>query len=100
MEQIEKIKELRKKLQHLDTERIKILGYLIDNEIDQAIETDNFDFIWKLLFDYFDEKDIGYILTKFEETKLKDKVNDDVDFFIDDWKKIKKELKEEEEKYI
>lgn len=87
------INEIQKKLKNLDINRQKICGYLSDYEIDKAIDSDDFSFIGNTLIDYFEEKDIGYLLSKFEESGLKDKV-DDVDFSLDEWYKVQKELKE------
>lgn len=86
-------KEIYKRLKALEVNRQKICGYLSDYEIDKAIETEDFNFIGNTLFDYFEEKDIGYILNKFENSGLKDKV-DDVDFSLDDWYKVQKDLKD------
>lgn len=69
----------------------KICGYLADHEIDKAIESEDFSFIWNTLYDYFSSKDPGYLLTKFEEEGLKGRV-EDVDFSLEEWYRIKEEM--------
>lgn len=93
---MEKIKELQKRYNNLNMNRLKICGYLSDYEIDKSIETNDFNFIANTLFEYFEDKDIGYLLTKFKDSGLKD-VIDDVDFSIEEWNKIQEEIKEEKE---
>ena len=93
-----KLEELNKKFSNLNINRLKICGYLADYEIDSAIDGNDFNFIANLLINYFDEKDIGYLLTKFEESGLKDKV-DDVDFSLEEWYKVQEELEEEEKNF-
>lgn len=91
---MKKLNELLKKQNNLNVNRLKICGYLADNEIDKAIDTNDFNFIANTLIDYFEKKDVGYLLTKFEESELKEKI-DDVDFSIEEWDKIQEEIKEE-----
>ena len=57
----------------------------------------NFNFIGNTLIDYFETKDIGYILTKFKDSGLEEKI-DDVDFSVEEWNKVQQELKEENQK--
>ncbi len=91
---MDKIDNLIKKQHNLKANISKICGYLSDYEIDKAIESDDFNFVGNTLIDYFEEKDIGYLLTKFKDSGLED-VIDDVDFSIKEWNKIKNEIKEE-----
>jgi len=94
---MEKLKELKKKYNNLNVNRLKICGYLSDYEIDKSIDNDDFNFIANTLINYFENKDIGYLLTKFKESKLEEKI-DDVDFSIEEWNKIQDEIKEEIDK--
>jgi len=91
---MEKLKELQKKYNNQNVNRLKICGYLVDYEIDKAIETEDFNFIANTLIDYFEEKDIGYLLTKFKDSGLEEKI-DDVDFSIDEWNKVQDDIKAE-----
>lgn len=75
----------------------KICGYLADFEIDKAIENEDFNFIWNTLYDYFNSKDVGYLLTKFEQSGLKDRV-EDVDFSLEEWFKIIEEIRADHNK--
>jgi len=95
---MEKLTELKKKFNNLKMNKLKICAYLADNEIDTAIEQDDFNFISNTLFDYFEGKDIGYILTKFKESGLDGKV-EDVDFDVEEWQKILQEIKKEENNF-
>jgi len=89
-----KMYDLIKRQHNLNANISKICGYLSDYEIDKAIESNDFNFIGNTLTDYFESKDIGYILTKFKESGLEEKI-DDVDFSIDEWNKVQKETKDE-----
>ena len=94
---MKKLNELTKKFNNLNINRLKMCGYLVDNEIDKAVESDDFNFISNTLIDYFEGKDTGYLLTKFKDSGLEEKV-DDVDFVAEDWYKIQEEIKKEEAK--
>ncbi len=92
------LEEIQKKYNNLHINLMKICGYLSDYEIDKAIESEDFNFIWNTMFDYFKSKDPGYLLTKFEESGLKGKIEDDINFSLDEWFKVQDELKQEEQR--
>lgn len=94
MDKIDKMGDLMKKHHNLKANISKICGYLSDYEIDKAIESDDFNFIGNTLIDYFETKDIGYLLTKFKDSGLEEKI-DDVDFSVEEWGKVQQEIKEE-----
>lgn len=88
---------LMKEYHRLNANRSKICGYLSDYEIDKAIESDDFNFIGNTLIDYFETKDVGYLLTKFKESGLEEKI-DDIDFSLEEWNKIQEDIKQEMKK--
>ncbi len=96
---MEKLNNLHKKLNTLNINKMKICGYLSDYEIDKAVESEEFNFISNTLIDYFETKDIGYILNKFKESGLSNKI-DDVDFDINEWTKTLEEIKIEKERIV
>jgi hypothetical protein len=91
---MEKLKELQKKFNLLSMNKSKICAHLSDNEIDKAIDSEDFNFIANTLYEYFEDKDIGYILTKFKETGLEDKITD-IDFSYEEWVKVQDDIKNE-----
>jgi len=91
---MKRLKELQKEYNRLNINKIKICGYLADYEIDKSIENNDFNFIANTLINYFETKDVGYILTKFKESGLENKI-DDVDLSIDEWNKVNDEIKKE-----
>lgn len=90
------MKDLIKRYKILNINRQKICGYLADYEIDKAIENEEFNFIANVLIEYFDDKDVGYLLTKFEDSGLSNKLEEDeVDFSLKEWYDVKNEISEE-----
>lgn len=96
-EELNNLEEIRKRFNNLNVNLQKICGYLADYHIDKAIETQDFAFIWNTIYDYFVDKDPGYLLTKFDEYELKDKV-EDVEFSLEEWFKVQEDLKKEYDK--
>ena len=69
----------------------KMAGYLTDYYIDRAIELDDFSNISSFLIHYFaGSYDISYLVSKYNEFGLNEKI-EDIDFNINDWYKIKYE---------
>lgn len=94
---MKKYDELLKKFGNLRANREKMCGYLADYFIDEALETEDYGFIWDTIYYYLETKDSGYIATKFDESGLSEKV-DDVDFSVDEWINVKNEMDKELEK--
>lgn len=88
-----KLNDLLKKQNKLNINKLKMCGYLSDYIIDKSLETEDFNFISNTLFDYFKDKDIGYLLTKFDESGLKDKIDDNIELSLNEWNKIHEEIK-------
>jgi hypothetical protein len=75
---------------------IKMAGYLADYYIDRAIESEDYSNISSYLIGYFsgpagNSFDIGYLVSKYKEYGLNEKI-EDIDFNIDEWYKIKYEI--------
>jgi len=73
----------------------KMAGYLSDYYIDRAIESDDYSDISSFLIDYFSGPsgvpyDVGYLVSKYDEYGLNEKI-EDIDFNMDDWYKAKYE---------
>jgi len=96
MSNIDKKIEAARKFKEYEMKITKMAGYLSDYYIDRAIETDDFSNISSFLIDYFSGSmgkmyDVGYLISKYKEFELNDRV-DDVDFSVDEWYKIKYEI--------
>ena len=73
---------------------LKMSGYIADHYIDNAIEMDDFSDISSFLISYFSGDapiDVGYLVTKYKEFGLDEKV-EELDFDINEWYKLKHEL--------
>lgn len=82
---INKFKEYEMKI-------IKMAGHVSDHYIDNAIDTDDYSEISSFLIDYFagpvgKSFDVGYLISKYKEFGLDEKV-EDIDFDIDVWYKV------------
>ena len=66
----------------------KMSGYLADYYIDRAIESDDYSDISSYLIDYFESYDIGYLVSKYKEFGLNEKI-EDFDFDISEWYKVR-----------
>lgn len=102
MEDIEKINTIRRKYNEYNMKLYKMSGDLADYYIDRAIESDDYSDISGFLIDLFSGSkifDIRYLITKYKEFGLNDKI-EDVDFDIKEWFSIKNELDELTKKSI
>ena len=68
----------------------KMAGYLSDYYIDRAIESDDYSDISAFLISYFSGYDIGYLVSKYKEYGLNEKI-EDIDFDMNEWYKAKYE---------
>ncbi len=68
----------------------KMSGYLADYYIDRAIESDDYSDISSFLISYFSGYDVGYLVTKYNEFGLNEKI-EDIDFDMCEWYKAKYE---------
>jgi hypothetical protein len=103
-EDLNKRYELKRKFREYEMKIIKMAGYLADYYIDRAIESDDYSKISSLLISYFSgpagqQFDIGYLVTKYKEYGLNEKI-EDIDFNIDEWYKIKSEIEDPLERYL
>jgi len=85
--------EYSRKLREYEMKIIKMAGHISDYYIDRAIESDDFSDISSYLIDYFSgivgkQFDIGYLVSKYKEYELDEKI-EDIDFDINEWYKIK-----------
>jgi len=85
-----------RKFKEYEMKITKMAGYLADYYIDRAIETDDFSHISGFLIDYFSGSagkpfDVGYLVSKYREYGLNEKI-EDIDFSVDDWYKNKYEI--------
>lgn len=86
--------EKHRKFQEYDMKITKMSGYLADYYIDRAIESDDYSIVSGFLIDYFSGSkrfDVGYLISKYNEFELNEKV-EDMDFDINEWYKIKYEI--------
>ena len=96
MNKLEKKYEYNRKFQEYEMKIIKMSGYLTDYYIDRAIESDDFSTISGFLIDYFSgsagkQFDIGYLVSKYKEFGLDEKI-EDMDFNVEEWYKVKYEM--------
>ena len=82
--ELRKYKEYRMKI-------TKMSGNLSDYYIDRAIESDDYSDISGFMIDYFESYDIGYLVSKYKEFGLNEKI-EDVDFDINEWYKVRHSL--------
>ena len=68
----------------------KMAGYLADYYIDRAIESDDYSDISSFLISYFSGYDVGYLVSKYTEFGLNEKI-EDIDFDMNEWYKAKYE---------
>jgi hypothetical protein len=68
----------------------KMAGYLSDYYIDRAIESDDYSDISAFLISYFSGYDVGYLVSKYNEFGLNEKI-EDIDFDMNEWYKAKYE---------
>lgn len=87
--------EYNRKFQEYEMKIIKMSGYLADYYIDRAIESDDFSAISGFLIGYFSHSDIGYLVSKYKEFGLDEKI-EDMDFNVEEWYKIKYEMDQPE----
>lgn len=88
--------DFSRKFKEYEMKIIKMAGYLTDYYIDRAMESEDFSEVSGFLIDYFSGPagksfDVGYLVSKYREYGLNEKI-EDIDFNIDDWYKIKYEL--------
>lgn len=98
-EDLIKILEIQRKLKEYEMKITKMSGYLSDYYIDRAIESDDFSSISSFLIDYFSGTlgssfDVGYLISKYKEFEL-DKKIEDIDFNLEEWYKLKYEIKQQ-----
>ena len=84
-----------KKYKEYEMKITKMAGYLTDYYIDRAIESDDFSDISGFMIDYFSGPaglpfDIGYLVSKYKEYGLNEKI-EDIDFDMNEWYKAKYE---------
>jgi hypothetical protein len=84
--------EIQRKFKEYEMKIIKMAGYLTDYYIDRAIELEDYSQISSYLIDYFSGPagrhfDVGYLVSKYKEYDLNDKV-EDIDFDIEEWYKV------------
>lgn len=94
MKNIEKISALRSKYNEYSMKLYKMSGDLADYYIDRAIELEDYSNISSFLIDLFSGNrmfDIKYLITKYKEFGLHEKI-EDVYFDIEEWLNIKTEL--------
>lgn len=96
MNKIDTKLDAARKLKEYEMKITKMAGNLSDYHIDRAIESDDFSIISSFLIDYFSGTigktvDVGYLISKYKEYGLNDRV-EDVDFNIDEWYKVKYEI--------
>lgn len=75
----------------------KMAGYLADYYIDRAIESDDYSDISAFLISYFSGYDVGYLVSKYHEYGLNEKI-EDIDFDMNEWYKAKYEADNNVEK--
>lgn len=90
------IYEFNRKRKEYEMKITKMAGYLADYHIDRAMESDDYFTISSYLIDYFSGSegkpfDVGYLVTKYKEYGLNEKI-EDIDFSVDEWYKIKYEF--------
>lgn len=93
---INKNNEYHRKYKEYEMKITKMAGYLADHFIDEAIDVNDFTQISSFLIDYFSGAagvpfDVGYLVSKYKEYGLDEKV-EDLDFDVNEWYKIKYEI--------
>jgi len=87
--------ESSRKFREYEMKITKMAGHLSDYYIDRAIESEDFSIISGFLISHFSGNagksfDVGYLVSKFREFGLNDKI-EDMDFDINEWYKVKYE---------
>lgn len=90
MNKLEKKYEYNRKFHEYEMKITKMSGYLADYYIDRAIESDDFSDISAFLISYFSGYDVGYLVSKYNEFGLNEKI-EDIDFNMNEWYKAKYE---------
>lgn len=88
--------EFYRKFREYESKIIKMAGYLADYYIDRALESEDFSHVSGFLIDYFSGPagkplDVYELLQQYKEFGLNEKI-EDMDFDIDEWYKIKREI--------
>lgn len=88
--------EFHRKFREYESKIIKMSGYLADYFIDRALESEDFSHVSGFLIDYFSGPagkpfDVYELLQQYKEFGLNEKI-EDIDFDIDEWYKIKREI--------
>jgi hypothetical protein len=96
IEEINKRYEFNRKHKEYEMKITKMAGHLADYHIDRAMESEDYFTISSYLIDYFSGSegksfDVGYLVTKYKEFGLNEKI-EDIDFSVDEWYKIKYEF--------
>ena len=91
---INKNNDYARKYKEFEMKITKMAGYLADHYIDDAIDVNDFTQISSFLIDYFSGTagipfDVGYLVSKYKEFGLDEKVED---FDVNEWYKIKYEV--------
>jgi hypothetical protein len=100
LDEMNKRLEVTRKFKEYEMKIIKMAGYLTDYYIDRAIESEDFSQISSYLIDYFSGPagrhfDVGYLVSKYKEYDLNEKV-EDIDFDIEEWYKVIYEIEKPE----
>lgn len=88
--------EFCRKFREYESKIIKMAGHLADYYIDRALESEDFSHVSGFLIDYFSGPagkplDAYELLQQYKEFGLNEKI-EDIDFNIDEWYKIKREI--------
>ena len=90
MNRINERLETSRKFKEYEMKIIKMAGHLTDYYIDRAIESDDYSDISAFLISYFSGYDVGYLVSKYTEFGLNEKI-EDIDFNMNEWYKAKYE---------
>lgn len=96
---IEKKHIIQRKYNEYNMKMYKMAGHLADYYIDRSIESDDYSDISSFLIDLFSGSrlfDIGYLVSKYAEFGLNEKI-EDMDFDINDWYNIKYQIENDPE---
>lgn len=96
---IEKKHIIQRKYNEYNMKIYKMAGHLADYYIDRSIESDDYSDISRFLIDLFSGArmfDIGYLVSKYAEFGLNEKI-EDMNFDINDWYNIKYQIENDQE---
>lgn len=96
---IEKKHIIQRKYNEYNMKMYKMAGHLADYYIDRSIESDDYSDISRFLIDLFSGArmfDIGYLVSKYAEFGLNEKI-EDMNFDINDWYNIKYQIENDQE---